>query len=131
MWFIIELLTQPEAQTSAHYWASVLLAHAFLGVVLVLLFTALRAKHPVIAVSIVYALFEMSHVAQGGEVSDSMVDWAGVVSGALFAYALWNKILWPALVSMSVLGVIGWFGVRNRMPKKENTVTRETLPHGE
>ena len=131
MWFVIELLTQPEAQTSAHYWSSVLLAHTFLGVALVLLFTFLKAKHPVIAVSIVYALFELSHVAQGGEVLDSMVDWAGVVSGALFAYALWNKVLWPALVSMGVLGVIGWFGVRNRMLKKESTVIRGILPHGE
>ena len=79
---IRDLLT-PEAHADSYTWAAVLLAHAWIGHTSALFL-------PVWAVAVAYAAFEVFHISRGGNRWDSVLDWCGVVLGAMGAIpAVW------------------------------------------
>lgn len=94
----MDLLT-PESQAGAHYWASVLLAHAMIGAVLASAGSALVARlwpsmlawpSSVQILTIGYAgLWEGAVQRLGAGLADAAVDTVAVAGGALVAWGLW------------------------------------------
>jgi hypothetical protein len=116
---VVDLLT-PEAQTSAHYWASVLLAHAMIGAVLASAGAALFARlwpsmlawpSSVQVLTIGYAgLWEGAVQRLGAGLADAAVDTVAVAGGALVAWGLWahrRGMVRRASVALAVVLAVG------------------------
>lgn len=98
---MIRYLLKPEDHQNAYVWVSVLLAHAFIGVVL-------GAFVGVLITMLGYALFELFQMIRSGEylIIDSIVDFGAVTLGAMFVHQ-------PVLVIV-ILTIIAIKGIRNR-----------------
>ena len=89
---IRELLT-PEAQTDAYVWAAVLVAHAGIGVAVLVLLASGPVRHPWIAAglaSLAYAALEALQAILSGTLLlwDSALDWSAVTLGAVLALGI-------------------------------------------
>lgn len=135
----MDLLT-PEAQDGAHYWASVLLAHAFIGLfltaVLAAILDALDAFATAIdrategwtdgtgwlACGIVIACYglgwEVAVQRVGAGWTDAAVDTVAVACGALAGVAAWARRGVALAASLVVLAGVAAAGVWNRTGKR-------------
>ena len=111
----MDLLT-PSSHTDLHYWASVLLAHAFIGFILsgiasgfsVALFE--RAYPVRVALTIAagyFVLWEIMLQRLGAGVGDAFIDGFAVFSGAAtWVYAATRNYLALGVVGALILGII-------------------------
>ena len=126
----MDLLT-PEAQDSAHYWASVLLAHAFIGLFLT---AALGAVLDWLAgdwidgpgwlawavVAAVYALgWEVAVQRLGAGWQDAAVDAVAVACGGLAGISAWSRQRVALAASFAVLAGVAAAGVWQRRDRDE------------
>ena len=120
---MMDLLT-PEAQTSAHYWASVLLAHAMIGAVLASAGAALVARlwpsmlawpsSVQVLVAGYAGLWEGAVQRLGAGWLDAAVDTLAVATGALVAWGLWANRRRLVRSAAAVLAVVLAVGVWRR-----------------
>lgn len=112
-----ELLFAPGDQGgNAHYWASVALAHAMLGLCMAAMAGAVGARQwaAVGAVAAVYGVWEGWHWYLSGDWQDSLVDWAAVMSGAVAGLAAWERR--RGLLGVTLAGLLAGLavGIRRR-----------------
>lgn len=120
LWSTLQL---PEAQPDAYVWLVVLLAHAFLGLVLVALIAPVLARWTALLplpsavqiVTAVYAVVWEGLVQQlGAGWLDAAVDTAAVVCGALIAWGAWSHLGRKIAAALLVLLAVGGAGVWRR-----------------
>ncbi len=123
MGWLLDMMRTPEAQADAHYWASVLLAHATLGaaVTLALAATRLSLGRAAIWTAAVYLV-----CIEGGQAAlsiydgravdwlDGAVDAAAVALGAALIWAIWRHRRRAAAIVVAVLTAILTAGVWRR-----------------
>lgn len=123
MGWLLDMMRTPEAQADAHYWASVLLAHAALGaaVTLALAATSLAIGRAALWTAAVYLV-----CIEGGQAGlaiydgravdwlDGAVDAAAVALGATLIWAIWRHRRRAAAVAGAVLAAILSAGVSRR-----------------
>ncbi|MFB2531044.1 hypothetical protein ACEYYA_02640 [Paracoccus sp. p3-h83] len=121
--WLMDLMRSPEAQSDAHYWASVLLAHAALGAAVTLALAATRLSLGLAAIwtSVIYLVG-----VEGGQVAlalydgrpvdllDGAVDATAVALGAALVWATWHHRRRAAAVAGAVLAAILTAGVSRR-----------------
>jgi len=121
----MDLLT-PEAQESAHYWASVLLAHAFIGLFLVAVVAVLidalagdwidgAGRLALVIVVCVYGLlWEGLAQGYGAGMADAAVDTLAVACGGLAGLSAWARRVAGLSVAFVVLAGVAAAGVWGR-----------------
>ena len=102
---------EPDAQSDAHYWLSVLGGHLSIGVALWLAFAWLGPWWAVAAAAALYSAWEIYSARRWGLLlADSILDAVGVTFGALTAAALWSQG-WPlaawCVASCIVIAIAG------------------------
>lgn len=106
---------EPDAQSDAHYWLSVLGGHLSIGAALWLAFAWLGPWWAVAAAAAGYACWEVWSARRWGLLLfDSLLDTVGVTFGALTAAGLWLHS-WPLAALCCVCAfVIGFAGYSTR-----------------
>lgn len=122
--FFLDLLVG-ESQAAPHYWASVLLAHAMIGVALMFLAGIVAAAlfgdaaAGLVLVACVYAAWEIAQFVQGGvSVADGVLDWCAVMLGAVVALAIQQQRRRRSLRALGALAVIGLAGIWKRRGRR-------------
>ena len=113
-----EMFATPDAQSDAHAWAAVLLAHAALGAVMVALAACLPLlrRSPVLAVSLLYGLLWEGGqlMLAGGGPADGLLDWAAVTLGVLAGRAAWDRQGRRLAAALATVAAVLWAGVSGR-----------------
>lgn len=115
--FILDMLRTPDAQESAHYWLATLIGHFGVGLFLTaLLGWAAGVWRAAVIVSVVYLLaWEGAQLAlYDADLSDSLVDAAGVACGAFVAAGAWRNRGAAVAAALSVMVAIGVSGIKRR-----------------
>lgn len=114
-----------ESQPSAYVWAAVLLAHALIGVALMIpaSIAALAlfgdAAAGIILVASGYAVWEVVQFAAGGVgVADCVLDWWAVSLGAAIAFTLYGRRLRSAATAVCLLFATAFAGVWKRQRER-------------
>lgn len=106
MTFLLSLLRTPEAQGDPHVWASVLLAHALIGL-------ALAAVLPLWLAIAIYTAWEAAQWAfYEADPWDCLLDWCAYALGSAVAVALMTGA--GPLGAIVALGLVLAAGVRKR-----------------
>ena len=112
-----ELLT-PDAQEGWHYWASVLLAHAMLGVIMGLILNHFMSRTKVIlTVAILYLAWELLQGFYIGHFDwvDIATDWLATMSGCLLVLSVYSQRVGASLLAVVALGWRAAVGIYKRL----------------
>lgn len=120
---IAEMFLTPEAHQSAYDWASALLAHAMLGVVLAaalgLVFGAYRgAAGAVIGYTLLWEGGQLLFAS--ADFIDSAIDALAFSCGAVIVAAAWERRVGWVAASVILLAFTLWRGVARRKDKDSN-----------
>lgn len=110
-------LTTPTAHGSAYEWASVLLAHGFIGLALVavLAWATGRMWSAFWAVSVGYlGLWEGAVQCFGAGLADALIDTFAVAAGGLAGISAWARRGAGVAVSLALMAWVLASGVRSR-----------------
>lgn len=121
--FLRDLLIA-EDHASPYVWAAVALAHAMIGVALMIFASILAAAlfgdaaAGLIVVASGYAIWELVQIVRGGGVLDSGLDWLFVVLGAVAVSCVWHRRAAGAAVAIGALFMSVWAGVARRVRRR-------------
>lgn len=133
MEFLRSMFQTPEAQIEAYPWASALVGHFAVGVILMALVGAVAwaviafwralgrdapwqpSRVALVACCGGYALWEIAQIVlAGGGIGDALVDWLAVACGALVAFGAWGQLIGPILFGLALLFALLIDGVTKR-----------------